>query len=127
MSDASRTVAFGKVSDTAGVLKSFSRSITGERFPENSAWGKYFRRASKRTTVKLSFSKAQCLRTEQDVVAEIEYTMKKNGIMHMSFDTIVQSGANAADPHGAPKADLIKPNELCLFDLGVDYKGYIKD
>ena len=53
--------------------------------------------------------------------------MKKNGIMHMSFDTIVQSGANAADPHGAPKADLIKPNELCLFDLGVDYKGYMSD
>lgn len=66
-------------------------------------------------------------RTEQDVVAEIEYTMKKNGIMHMSFDTIVQSGANAADPHGAPKTDLIKPNELCLFDLGVDYKGYMSD
>lgn len=66
-------------------------------------------------------------RTEQDVVAEIEYELKKQGIMHMSFDTIIQSGANAADPHGAPKKDLIAPNKLCLFDLGVVYNGYISD
>ena len=45
----------------------------------------------------------------------------------MSFDTIIQSGANAADPHGAPKEDTIKPNELTLFDLGTVYKGYISD
>ena len=66
-------------------------------------------------------------RTEQQVVAEIEYAMMKAGIMHMSFDTIVQSGANAADPHGAPLKDLIKPNELCLFDLGVVSEGYMSD
>ena len=65
--------------------------------------------------------------TEQDVAAEIEYEMKKNGILHMSFDTIVQSGSNAADPHGAPKADLIQANKLCLFDLGVEYQGYMSD
>ena len=53
--------------------------------------------------------------------------MMKAGIMHMSFDTIVQSGANAADPHGAPLKDLIKPNELCLFDLGVVSEGYMSD
>lgn len=65
--------------------------------------------------------------TEQDVVAEIEYALKKKGILHMSFDTIIQSGANAADPHGAPKADLIRPNELTLFDLGTVYQGYVSD
>ena len=66
-------------------------------------------------------------KTEQDIVAEIEYALKKKGILHMSFDTIVQSGANAADPHGAPKADKIRPNELCLFDLGTVYKGFVSD
>lgn len=66
-------------------------------------------------------------KTEQDIVAEIEYALKKKGIMHMSFDTIVQSGANAADPHGAPTNQLIQPNTLCLFDLGVVYDGYISD
>ncbi|QLL77561.1 M24 family metallopeptidase [Ligilactobacillus saerimneri] len=65
--------------------------------------------------------------SEQDVAAEIDYAMRKQGIMHMSFDTIVQSGANAADPHGAPKTDLIQPNALTLFDLGVVYQGYISD
>ncbi|KRM85493.1 M24 family metallopeptidase [Liquorilactobacillus vini] len=66
-------------------------------------------------------------RTEQDVVAEIEYALKQKGIMHTSFDTIVQSGTNAAEPHGAPKKDFIQPNKLVLFDLGVIYDGYISD
>ncbi len=39
--------------------------------------------------------------TEQAVVAEINYAMMKRGVMEMSFDTIVQAGANAANPHGA--------------------------
>lgn len=66
-------------------------------------------------------------KTEQDVAAEIDFAMRKQGIMHMSFDTIVQSGKNAADPHGAPKPDLIQPNALTLFDLGVMYHGYASD
>lgn len=66
-------------------------------------------------------------RTEQDIVAEIEYALMKKGIMQMSFDTIVQSGANAADPHGAPKNELLQPNKLCLFDLGVMYKSFASD
>lgn len=50
-------------------------------------------------------------RTEQEVVAEIEYAMMKKGVMHMSFDTIVQAGANAANPHGGPeKTPLEKMN-----------------
>ncbi|MCP0886279.1 Xaa-Pro peptidase family protein [Ligilactobacillus sp. WILCCON 0076] len=75
----------------------------------------------------VGFNSLSTARTEQDVVAEIEYALKKKGILHMSFDTIVQSGANAADPHGAPKADNIKANELCLFDLGTVYSGYVSD
>lgn len=47
-------------------------------------------------------------RTEQEVVAEIEYAMMRKGVMHMSFDTIVQAGANAANPHGVLKRILLK-------------------
>lgn len=65
--------------------------------------------------------------SEQDIVAEIQYALMKKGIMHMSFDTIIQSGKNAADPHGAPTKDLIQPHEMVLFDLGVVYDGYISD
>ncbi|GBG95104.1 proline dipeptidase [Ligilactobacillus salitolerans] len=66
-------------------------------------------------------------KTEQDIVAEIEYQLKREGIMHMSFDTLIQSGANAAEAHGAPRKVELFPNELCLFDLGVVYNGYISD
>ncbi|KRL03971.1 M24 family metallopeptidase [Liquorilactobacillus oeni] len=75
----------------------------------------------------VGFKALSTKRTEQDVAAEIEYALKKKGITHTSFDTIIQSGANAAEPHGEPKKDLIKPNKLVLFDLGVIYEGYISD
>ncbi|MFD1393203.1 M24 family metallopeptidase [Lacticaseibacillus jixianensis] len=65
--------------------------------------------------------------TEQGVVAEIEYAMMKEGVMHMSFDTIVQAGEDAADPHGGPEQVAIKPGELVLFDLGTDNHGYMSD
>ncbi|MFT9451055.1 M24 family metallopeptidase [Liquorilactobacillus ghanensis] len=76
---------------------------------------------------KVGFDALSTKRTEQDVVAEIEYALKKKGITHTSFDTIVQGGTNAAEPHGAPKTNLIQPNKLVLFDLGVIYQGYISD
>ncbi|PMD68299.1 M24 family metallopeptidase [Companilactobacillus nuruki] len=66
-------------------------------------------------------------RTEQEVVAEIEYAMMKKGVMHMSFDTIVQAGANAANPHGGPEKTPLKKDELVLFDLGTVHNGYISD
>ncbi|MFT8337709.1 M24 family metallopeptidase [Schleiferilactobacillus harbinensis] len=65
--------------------------------------------------------------TEQGVVAEINYAMMKQGVMHMSFDTIVQAGVNAADPHGEPTAAQVAPNELVLFDLGTNHQGYMSD
>lgn len=65
--------------------------------------------------------------TEQGVVAEINYAMMKQGVMHMSFDTIVQAGVNAADPHGEPTSTAIVPNELVLFDLGTNHQGYMSD
>ncbi|AUJ30192.1 MAG: Xaa-Pro peptidase family protein [Liquorilactobacillus hordei] len=73
------------------------------------------------------FKALSTAKTEQDIVAEIEYALKKKGIMHTSFDTIIQSGVNAAEPHGVPKKDFIKANELVLFDLGVVFDGYISD
>ncbi|WP_390404936.1 M24 family metallopeptidase [Lacticaseibacillus jixiensis] len=73
------------------------------------------------------FAALQAGRSEQAVVAEIEYTMQKMGVMHMSFDTIVQAGVDAADPHGGPEATKIQPGELILFDLGTNNHGYMSD
>lgn len=75
----------------------------------------------------LGFNAIQEGRTEQDVVAEIEYGMMKRGVMHMSFDTIVQAGSNAANPHGGPEKNLIHPHDMVLFDLGTEHQGYMSD
>lgn len=64
---------------------------------------------------------------EQAIVAEIEYRMKKAGIKNMSFETMVLTGDNAASPHGVPGNRKIQPNELVLFDLGVEHDGYVSD
>ena len=65
--------------------------------------------------------------TEQAIIAEIEYQLKKQGVSQMSFDTLVLAGANAASPHGTPGNTKISPNELVLFDLGVVWNGYCGD
>ena len=65
--------------------------------------------------------------TESDIVAKIEYEMKRMGVPQMSFDTLVLSGARAANPHGAPENVEIQENKLLLFDLGVMSGGYASD
>lgn len=65
--------------------------------------------------------------TEKEVVAEIEYQLKKLGNEGMSFETIVLFGDHAASPHGVPGDRKLKREELVLFDLGCAYKGYMSD
>lgn len=65
--------------------------------------------------------------TEIEVIAEIEYEMKKKGVREMSFDTLVLFGANSADPHGVPGDRVIQEGDFVLFDLGVVWKGYCSD
>lgn len=65
--------------------------------------------------------------TEIEVIAEIEFEMKKKGVREMSFDTLVLFGANSADPHGVPGDRVIKEGDFVLFDLGVVWKGYCSD
>ncbi|AYW46891.1 aminopeptidase P family protein [Tetragenococcus osmophilus] len=65
--------------------------------------------------------------TEAEIIAEIEYQLKRKGVAKMSFDTEVLAGAKAANPHGAPGEDLIQKNHFVLFDLGVIWKGYCSD
>ncbi|PWF99599.1 M24 family metallopeptidase [Levilactobacillus bambusae] len=76
---------------------------------------------------KVGFEAVKAGRTEQSVVAEIEYQLMKNGIMHVSFDPLVQAGAHAAEPHGESNGTKFKENELVLFDLGTVWEGYISD
>lgn len=75
----------------------------------------------------IGFSAIKAGATESEVVAEIEYQLKKRGVAQMSFDTIVLSGANAAKPHGNPGSTVLEENKFVLFDLGVVWKGYCSD
>lgn len=65
--------------------------------------------------------------SEEEIVAEIEYHLKKEGIKEMSFETMVLTGDNAASPHGTPGKRQVQLNEFVLFDLGVIYNGYTSD
>lgn len=57
-------------------------------------------------------------KTETDIIATIEYEMKRLGY-GMSFETMVLTGANAANPHGIPGNHPLENNSLLLFDLGI--------
>ncbi|EHE91737.1 Xaa-Pro dipeptidase [Streptococcus thermophilus CNCM I-1630] len=65
--------------------------------------------------------------TETDIIAQIEFGMKKIGINQMSFETMVLTGNNAANPHGIPGTNRIENDSLLLFDLGVVSQGYASD
>lgn len=66
--------------------------------------------------------------SEQEIVAQIEFELKKRGVSHMSFDTLVLADAHAASPHGTPTTtNKIHEHELVLFDLGCMWKGYASD
>ncbi|MED4582607.1 Xaa-Pro peptidase family protein [Brevibacillus choshinensis] len=65
--------------------------------------------------------------TEIEIVAEMEYQMKKLGAERPAFDTIVLSGEKASQPHGIPGTRKIQNGELLLFDSGVLVDGYHSD
>lgn len=76
---------------------------------------------------KVGFEAVKVGQSEQQIAATLEYALKQHGIMQMSFDTLVQAGAHAAEPHGATSINKVQNNELVLFDLGTIYEGYISD
>lgn len=65
--------------------------------------------------------------SEIELVAELEYLMKKVGASGPSFDTMVLSGPNTALPHGVPGSRVIQPGDFIMFDLGVYAAGYASD
>lgn len=65
--------------------------------------------------------------TEMEILATIEYELKKQGVQEMSFNTSVLSGSKSASPHGTPGNKPIEKGDFVLFDLGVVYKGYCSD
>jgi len=65
--------------------------------------------------------------TEIEIVAELEYLMKKLGAQGPSFETMVLSGPKTALPHGTPGDRKIQHGDLLMFDMGVYADGYASD
>ncbi|MBU9712937.1 M24 family metallopeptidase [Evansella tamaricis] len=65
--------------------------------------------------------------SEMEVLAKIEYELKKAGVREMSFSTMVLFGEKGGDPHGKPGNRLLRKGDSVLFDLGVVWKGYCSD
>ncbi|WP_183249228.1 M24 family metallopeptidase [Anoxybacillus tengchongensis] len=66
-------------------------------------------------------------KTELEIIATIEYELKKQGVRTMAFDTMVLTGTNSAHPHGVPGMNRIQAGDFVLFDLGVVLDGYCSD
>ncbi|XRO76071.1 M24 family metallopeptidase [Methanocaldococcus sp. 28A] len=62
---------------------------------------------------------------EYELVAEIEYIMKKHGSIKPAFDSIVVSGKKTSFPHALPTKDKIE--DILLIDIGAVYDGYCSD
>ncbi|MFA9370881.1 MAG: M24 family metallopeptidase [Labilibaculum antarcticum] len=65
--------------------------------------------------------------TEIDIVAELEYNLKKCGADNISFETMVLSGKRTSLLHGKPSKKRIEKGDLILFDFGALYNGYHAD
>ncbi|WP_161978975.1 M24 family metallopeptidase [Streptococcus sp. S784/96/1] len=76
--------------------------------------------------VQLGFEAISLDKTETDIIAEIEFGMKRLGY-GMSFETMVLTGDNAANPHGIPSNNRLEKDALLLFDLGISANGYMSD
>ncbi|VEU75693.1 Xaa-Pro aminopeptidase [Mycoplasmopsis maculosa] len=65
--------------------------------------------------------------TEKEVAAYLNYLLKKHGADKESFDEIVATGANSAEPHHHPTDKKIEIGDLLKIDFGALYKGYSAD
>lgn len=77
--------------------------------------------------IEVGCSEIQEGKTELDVLAAIEFELKKKGVTAMSFSTMVLTGVNGASPHGNPGLTKIQKGDFVLFDLGVIVDGYCSD
>lgn len=71
------------------------------------------------------FEAVQAGKTEDQVAAELQYALMQNGIMELSFPSLVQSAAHAAEPHGATSEKKIENNNLCYLIWGRSGKAIL--
>ena len=65
--------------------------------------------------------------SEVDVAVALDTQMRKLGAEAPSFETIVASGPNAAEPHHRPASRRLGTGELVVLDFGARVEGYCSD
>lgn len=66
-------------------------------------------------------------RTENELAAEMEYFMRKNGAGKLAFPTILVAGAKTSMPHGVPDDNRLQKGDFVTMDFGANYNGYCAD
>ena len=66
-------------------------------------------------------------KTENELAAIMEYYLKSQLALGISFPTIVASGPNSAYPHHIPGKRIVERGDTVLVDSGCSYKGYSSD
>ena len=66
-------------------------------------------------------------KTEIDLATLIDQLMRNFGAEGTSFETIVASGANGANPHHTPGNRKLQKGDLVILDYGARYQGYCSD
>ncbi len=66
-------------------------------------------------------------KTENEVAAELEMEMRKNGAEAVAFESIVASAERSALPHGQPSHRIIGAGEFIIIDYGCRVDGYHSD
>ncbi|MEI3100263.1 MAG: Xaa-Pro peptidase family protein [Oscillospiraceae bacterium] len=65
--------------------------------------------------------------TEQQVMAELVYSMLRHGSEGNSFDPIVVTGEKTSMPHGVPGDKAIRAGDFVTMDFGCIKEGYCSD
>ncbi|MDO4797126.1 MAG: aminopeptidase P family protein [Coriobacteriales bacterium] len=65
--------------------------------------------------------------TELQIRAELEGYMLAHGAHALSFDSIVASGPNGANPHARPGERVVERGDLIVIDFGAGYGDYHAD
>ena len=66
-------------------------------------------------------------KTERQIAAELEYTMRLLGAGGSAFPSIVAVDAHAAHCHAVPAEATLADAKMLLVDWGADYRGYKSD
>ena len=65
--------------------------------------------------------------TENQLAAEIDYSMQKNGAKKTAFNTISSFGKNTAEPHYSHGQVKLKKGDFILCDFGANFRNYNSD